>query len=149
MRYKKSQIKLLDLLPLEILERIAEIKFFRICEKFFKVQGDLTAVFNFIECLSVLGTVNIEALKLIAQKMMFNAHMEPTKHEIILLMALEGLSTNQIAEVVHCSKRDISFVLNDCEENSLKIRSKCEPSELKEILRFMGVFETLQNLKYK
>lgn len=149
MRYKKSQIKLLDLLPLEILERIAEIKFFRICEKFFKVQGDLSAIFNFIECLSVLGTINIESLKLIAQKMMFNAYMEPTKYELILLMALEGLSTNEIASVMHCSKRDISFVLNDYEENSLKITPKCEPSELKEILRFMGVFETLQNLKYK
>ena len=148
MRYKKSQTKLLDLLPLEILERIAEIKFFRICEKFFKVQGDLTAIFNFIECLSVLGTINIESLKLIAQKMMFNAYMEPTKYELILLMALEGLSTNEIANVIHCSKRDISFVLNDA-ENSLKIKPKCEPSELKEILRFMGVFETLQNLKYR
>ena len=127
MRYKKSQTKLLDLLPLEILERIAEIKFFRICEKFFKIQGDLTAIFNFIECISVLGTINIESLKLIA---------------------LEGLSTNEIANVIRCSKRDISFVLNDA-ENTLKIKPKCEPSELKEILRFMGVFETLQNLKYK
>lgn len=148
MRYKKSQITLLDLLPLEILERMAEIKFFRICEKFFKVQGDLTAIFNFIECLSVLGTINIEALKLIAQKMMYNSYIGPTKYEVILLMALEGLSTNEIANVVHCSKRDISFVLND-KENTLKIAPKCEPSELKEILRFMGVFETLQNLKYK
>lgn len=148
MRYKKSQTKLLDLLPIEILERIAEIKFFRICEKFYKIQGDLTAIFNFIECLSVLGTINIEALKLIAQKMMYSNYMEPTKYELILLMALEGLSTNDIANIVHCSKRDITYVLNNAEEK-LKIKPRCEPSELKEILRFMGVFETLQNLKYK
>ena len=149
MRYKKSQTKLLDLLPLEILERMTEIKFFRICEKFFRVQGDLTAIFNFIECVSVLGTFNIEALKLIAQKMMFNSYMEPSKKELILLMALEGFTTNQIAEIIHCSKRDISAVINQDESELIKIQPKCEPSELKEILRFMGVFETLQNLKYK
>ena len=149
MRYKKSQIKLLELLPLEILERMSEIKFFRICEKFFKVQGDLTAIFNFIECVSVLGTINIEALKLIAQKMMFSSNMEPTKNELILLMGLEGLSTTEIAGILHCSKRDISAVMNQDETSLLKIKPKCEPSELKEILRFMGVFETLQNLKYR
>jgi predicted DNA-binding protein YlxM (UPF0122 family) len=149
MRYKNSQKKLLELLPLEILERMTEIKFFRICEKFFKVQGDLTAVFNFIECVSVLGTINIEALKLIAQKMMFNTYMEPTKKELILMMGLEGFSMNEIADILHCSKRDISAVFSQNEEQLQKLYPKCEPSELKEILRFMGVFETLQNLKYK
>lgn len=148
MRYKKSQTKLLDLLPLEILERITEIKFFRICEKFFKVQGDLSAVFNFIECLSILGTFNIEKIKLVAQKMMYNSNMEPTKYELILLMALEGLSANQISDLVHCSKRDITYVINNA-ATSLKIAPKCEESEIREILRFMGAFETLQNIKYK
>lgn len=148
MRYKKSQTKLLDLLPLEILERITEIKFFRICEKFFKVQGDLSAVFNFIECLSVLGTFNIEKIKLVAQKMMYNSNMEPTKYELILLMALEGLSANQISDLVHCSKRDITYVINNA-ATSLKIAPKTEESEIREILRFMGAFETLQNIRYK
>lgn len=148
MRYKKSQTKLLDLLPLEILERITEIKFFRICEKFFKVQGDLSAVFNFIECLSVLGTFNIEKIKLVAQKMMYNSNMEPTKYELILLMALEGLSANQISDLIHCSKRDITYVINNA-ATSLKIAPKTEESEIREILRFMGAFETLQNIRYK
>lgn len=148
MRYKKSQTTLLELLPLNILERIAEIKFYRICEKFYKIQGELSAVFNFIECLGILGTFNIEALKLIAQKMMYNSNMEPSKYELILLMALEGMPSAQIAETAHCSKRDITYVINNA-ESKLKIARKTSETEIKEILRFMGVFETLQNIKYK
>lgn len=149
MSRKKTEEQKVSLLPQEILERMAEVKFYRICELFFKAQGDLTAIFNFIECTAVLGNFNIEALKLIAQKVLYSNNIEPTKSEIILLMVLEGISTREIAKKLHCSKRDISNLTNQQQENPRNIKPRLQPTEIKEILKFMGVFEKIQNIKFK
>ena len=149
MSHKKTTEQKVKLLPKEILERMAEVKFYRICETFFKTQGDLTAIFNFIECVSVLGNINIEALKIIAQKLLYSSNIEPTKKEIILLMVLEGIPTREIAKQLRCSKRDISKLTNNQGDNPINIHPKCEPSEMKEILKFIGVFEKIQNIKFR
>lgn len=147
--YKESVEEKIKKLPIEILQRMAEVKFYRLCQRFYMVDGDINKVFYFIEALSILGTINIESIKIIVQKILYNANFAPGREETILLMVLEGVPTAKIATQMHCSKRDIAYLTNQQKTNPRRIYPKLNETEIKHVLTFMGIFEGVQNLGFK
>lgn len=135
-------------IPEVVLKRMTEVKFYKICETFYRTTGDITTILNFIEALAPLGTINIEETKKIAQKILYTTGFRPTRREILVYMKLEGMSTRAIARQAKCSLQTVNEFYKEYLKDKTFIKVHLKEDELTEILRFVGLFEKLQIMKF-
>ena len=123
-------------------ERWLELKFFYLLRDIFTVKNDMMDVMELVESIQFLGNYSSEAVKQVAQRVLYNLRIKPTTTEFIVIAKTMKLSVDYIRQKTGLSNRQIYQILDDNQTFYFYPRSTSEDLEI--IKQFMSTYDILK-----
>lgn len=124
--------------------RWLEIRFYYLCYGIYELKHDFMSMIQYIDAISIMGSINLQRIRIIAADMLKEIAYQPTKEELAILSYRYSLPYRTIHKYTGMARSTYNNLIEDDSVNPRFFFPRSSENDLVTIKEFMDIVDQIK-----